>query len=96
MIEMYGHKFTSTYGDVPNETWAQALGNFTGAEIATGLKACFQREDNWPPSLPEFLQMCRPVAPKSAPFHRSYTALPPPRPSKEKAQSWLAKMREKL
>jgi hypothetical protein len=96
MIEMYGHKFTSSYGEVPSETWSRALSGATSHDLAEGVKACFHREDNWPPTLPEFVEMCRPKM-RSLYFPDAATkALPPPRPSKEFAAEQIAKIREKL
>ncbi len=95
MIEMYGHKFTSSYGEVPSETWSRALSGATSHDLAEGVKACFKREDSWPPSLPEFVEMCRPRM-RALYFPDAMKSLPPPRPSKEKALAELAKIREKL
>ena len=92
---MYGHKFTSAYGDVPSETWSRALAGATGSDIAQGIKACFQRQDTWPPTLPEFVEMCRPNA-RSLYFPDAMKALPPPRPSREYAEEQIKKLREKL
>lgn len=65
---MYGHKFTSAFGEsavVDGEltdvasTWASGLRGVTGEQIAKGLHACCQRDDPWPPTLPEFRNACR-------------------------------------
>lgn len=67
MSHIYGHKWTSTYGEsavIGSEltdtakTWASALREITGQQIADGLRACLEREDTWPPTLPEFKQLC--------------------------------------
>lgn len=59
---MYGERFHKQWGDIPGEevvqVWAEELAGFTAEEIATGLNACKLRE--WPPTLPEFLRLCRP------------------------------------
>lgn len=93
MIEMYGHKFTSSFGEQPNDTWARALSDMTGHEIATGLHACFEREDNWPPTLPEFITMCRPAKEQHL---EEFLGLPKPRANKEYAQDKLKAIRDKL
>jgi hypothetical protein len=95
MIEMYGHKFTSSYGEVPSDTWSRALAGATSADLAQGVKACFQRQDTWPPTLPEFVEMCRPQA-RSLYFPDATKFLPPPRPSREYAEEQIKKLREKL
>lgn len=97
LIEMYGHKFTSAYGEVPNDTWALALSGFEWHHLAQGVRACFRREDNWPPTLPEFVEMCMPAkTPSSLYFPDSVKALPPPRPSREFAEKRIAEIRQKL
>lgn len=91
MTELYGHKFTSAYGDEPNDTWARALAHTTGRQIANGLQACFRREDNWPPTLPEFVEMCRPR--RQLP---EFPALEKPRSDKGTAARHIREIRETL
>lgn len=92
---MYGHKFTSAYGDVPSDTWSRALSGFTAKQIGEGIRACFHREDTWPPTLPEFVEMCR-DKPRSLYFPDATKSLPPPRPSVEYAEERIAEIRQKL
>lgn len=68
MIEMYGHKFTSSFGEVPSDTWSRALSGCSAEDLAQGIRACFTRQDTWPPTLPEFVEMCR-AQPRSLYFH---------------------------
>jgi len=60
----YGAKFTDSLGGIPRErvkqAWAEELAEYGGDEIKRGLEAC--RSRTWPPTLPEFLQLCRPLA----------------------------------
>jgi hypothetical protein len=63
MAEIYGHRWTSSYGADPNPdgaagTWAKGLAGVTAAQIADGLRACLTSADPWPPTLPEFRAMC--------------------------------------
>lgn len=95
MIEMYGHKFMSSYGEVPSDTWSRALAGASAADLAQGVKACFQRQDTWPPTLPEFVEMCRPQA-RSLYFPDAMKALPPLRPSRELAEQKISEIRAKL
>lgn len=44
---------------VVKTTWAEALSGFTVREVRTGLESCRVRP--WPPTLPEFLLLCRPT-----------------------------------
>lgn len=68
MTYLFGHKFTSTYGESAvvdgvltdvAKTWAIALTGITGEQIANGLEACVNKGEAWPPSLPEFVAMCK-------------------------------------
>lgn len=69
MGHLYGYKWTGFYGDAAVSddgdltdaaiTWGSGLAGLTGQQIANGLHACLDREDKWPPSLPEFRQLCK-------------------------------------
>src|SRR5690606_32532933 len=41
------------------EVWAEALADYSVDEIKHGIDACLTRD--WPPTLPEFLKLCRPA-----------------------------------
>ena len=65
---IYGHKFTSTYGETAYDncelteaakTWASGLRGLTGEQIANGLRECVDCGEAWPPTLPEFVKMCK-------------------------------------
>jgi len=67
MSHLYGHKFTSAFGEsaISNgeltdvaKTWASGLRGLTGAQIAKGLHVICARTDPWPPTLPEFRAAC--------------------------------------
>lgn len=64
MLMSYGKKFTDQWGAVSPEAmadhWALELAGYSGPEISAGVKAMEGRD--WPPTLPEFKRMCRPVA----------------------------------
>lgn len=62
MAEIFGHKWTSQYGDTPLETWAKRLGAMSADEIAYGVNACANSNLQWPPSLPDFCALCQPDA----------------------------------
>jgi len=40
--------------------WVEKLGGFTASQIGSALKACDDRQ--YPPNLPEFIEMCRRAA----------------------------------
>lgn len=63
MAEIYGHKWTSAYGETADdggagETWAKGLAGITPEQLGEGLKACLASADPWPPTLPEFRARC--------------------------------------
>lgn len=83
MAAIYGHRWTSSYGDDPagmvGDTWAAGLVGLSGAQLAKGLEACITSSDPWPPSLPDFRARCVGVPPlasvrldtdKASPFTR--------------------------
>lgn len=62
MLAAYGKKFTDQWavvdGEVLKRHWAMAMHTLSVKEITHGVQAMRQRE--WPPTLPEFLKLCRP------------------------------------
>ena len=42
--------------------WGQALGRFTPASIASALQRLVDSGNGWPPTLPEFVELCRQAA----------------------------------
>lgn len=58
----YGTLFADRYAGVPQDLlmaeWGSELAGFTGEEIRRGLDGC--RDLKFPPTLPEFLALCRP------------------------------------
>ena len=68
MAEIYGHRWTSSYGDEADEagtagTWAKGLAGITPQQLAAGLKASIASADPWPPTLPEFRARCLGIPP---------------------------------
>jgi len=63
MEERYGAKWIDSLGGIARErvkrAWREDLIGFTPGEIKRGLNAC--RSRTWPPTGPEFLQLCRPL-----------------------------------
>jgi len=62
MSSIYGHCWNSNHGLKPNaldlELWSEGLEGLDESQIKTGIKACFKRLDEWPPSLPQFRKLC--------------------------------------
>lgn len=73
MRVMYGAKFTQQWEGVDpvfmQAEWAKELAGFTGQELAAGLDAC--RERPYPPTLPEFMVLCRPPLNPEVAFHEA-------------------------
>ncbi|MGV6394531.1 hypothetical protein ACTUVN_004495 [Pseudomonas caspiana] len=65
MAEMYGHRWTSSFGLIADEdhTWAKVLKDVTGTQIANGLNALMERasEFDWPPPANVFRELCMQV-----------------------------------
>lgn len=59
---IYGHKWTSSYGDRDDGTWLDGLAGLAPDDIAAGLRRCVASGEAWPPSLPEFRAACGPDA----------------------------------
>lgn len=66
MSEIYGHRWTASFGVSFNQdhAWASALSGVTGQQLAVGLMAVIASGEKWPPSAPEFRALCeaRPTA----------------------------------
>lgn len=62
MTEMYGHRWTSSFGDNPNpdSAWATVLNGLTGQQLANGLAALVHKgtEFDWPPPANVFRALC--------------------------------------
>lgn len=75
MSATFGHKWISSYGALPSETWLAGLVDMTPDELRTGLVACMTWEAEWPPTLPQFRTLCRPIREVA---HEIYQRLPEP------------------
>lgn len=86
MVEIYGHKWISNYGDdwEQNEMWCGGLHHLAREELEKGIATCMRMsadnvrhgEDDWPPTLAEFISYCRPK-PMGAAYHE-FLRLPQP------------------
>lgn len=95
MTAIYGHKWASAYGETDaDDTWASGLKDMTPQNLADGLRACLDRAEPWPPTLPEFRALCKPETPPA--YHQEYVPLPKPKISKEEALAWVNKIRAEL
>lgn len=89
--DFYGAKWSAQYGDFPRArvlaTWCRELGGFADKpeSIAKAIQA--QKSAMFPPTLPEFLRLCRDAAGRSGSYQPE--ALPAPQLSREEAQQRL-------
>ena len=62
------------WGDCPQadiiDAWRTGLEGFSGEQIGAGLKRCLDAHPDWPPTLGQFRQLCRPPAIPAS--HRPY------------------------
>jgi len=77
MQALYGAKFAAQWEGVDlialKQAWAEELAGYSGEEIARGLSAC--RERPFPPTLPEFMVLCRPPVNPEIAFHEAVQGL---------------------
>lgn len=70
MSAFYGARFADAWKGCNvaevKAAWAEELGDYSPEEIATGVAALRTRD--WPPTLPEFLKLCRPPIDPDAGF----------------------------
>lgn len=73
LLARYGTLLTDRFAGVPRELllaeWADELAGYSGAELATGLDGC--RALKFPPTLPEFMALCRPPIEPAAAYHEA-------------------------
>lgn len=59
---LYGHTWTSAYGDNPRSVagaeWSRTLAGLNREQVDTGIDACRAEGAEWPPSAPRFRAMC--------------------------------------
>lgn len=62
MTEMYGHRWTSSFGDIPkpDSAWAIVLKGLSGQQLANGLNVLVHKGDeyDWPPPANVFRSLC--------------------------------------
>lgn len=62
MAGMFGHTWTSSYGESPSgigaEIWSQALSGISPLQIAHGLRETLALGSDFPPSAPKFRKLC--------------------------------------
>ena len=97
---MYGNKMASMWGDCPKadlmDAWRTGMEGLTSAQIKGALDTMLTAYPDWPPTLGQFLSLCKPVVPAA---HRPFVSLPRqkhdkiPADIKEKIDSLIGKWR---
>lgn len=93
MSSMYGSKFADLWRDTDLKAvkalWAEKLGGFLDQPSA--IKSALDALDDkpWPPTLPEFLMLCREAAKRTS---TGRPALPPPDLTPEQIQANLDRL----
>ena len=59
MTHMFGASFVRAYGNEPNSAWIRAASTLTDKQCRRGLEAVMDGGYKYPPSLPEFMTLCR-------------------------------------
>jgi len=76
----YGNRMATMYGDCPaadiHDAWREGLRGMPADKIKLGLERVVVEHPEWPPTLGEFLALCRRVQPAA---HREFAALPAPK-----------------
>lgn len=97
---IYGHRWTSSYGEKDDGTWLTGLADVTVEQIKIGLEKCRTRKiqpgrEDWPPTLTEFRGLC--LLTYAAPYHKPFQkALPRPPADRSIAMAALAACRRML
>ena len=90
MTEIYGHRWVSSYGSTPNDSWVAALGEMPAGELKTGLDTMLKECLQWPPTLTEFISYCKP--PRVDPIHTEYQLPAPSNICREEGRKKSAKL----
>lgn len=92
---IYGHKWTSSFGEKDDGTWLKGLSDVSVEQIKHGLEKIRVSDEGWPPSLPEFRTLCLVAhAEQVRKPYRPDRSLPWSNCSKDVAERELAKMKK--
>lgn len=73
MLMLYGNKFSDMWRNLDlnliKSLWAEELGKLTRDEFAKGANLLIEQE--WPPTLPQFIKLCRPVIDFTAAYYEA-------------------------
>lgn len=77
MEALYGNKFLDMWrdanADLVKQLWAEEMGKLNSDDLRRGYAALMVRD--WPPSLPEFVKMCRPSVDATVAYYEAVNGL---------------------
>lgn len=100
MAQMYP-QWTEKYGDKPTPLWGHLLKALSMQEQRKGLKACFESQDRFTPTIQTFRERCRPSRSKR-PEHQypsdqeRMAMLPRPNSNPERARIEIGRIKAQL
>lgn len=60
LARMYGSSFVAQYGEGVDKIWAAAISKLNRDQVKRGITVLANSGSEFPPSLPRFLEMCKP------------------------------------
>lgn len=76
MTELFGSRWLATYGDSPGPMWSEACEQLGEQRVHQGVRAMLSSGIEHPPSLPRFLEFCRPQVSDSQAEALAYRLIP--------------------
>jgi hypothetical protein len=77
MQALYGNKFVDMWRDtnidLVKQLWAEEMGKLQADDLKRGYAALMSRE--WPPSLPEFVKLCRPSVDSTVAYYEAVNGM---------------------
>ena len=94
MTGAYGRSWTSSYGDHDKTgVWAQGLARYHPEQIQQALAAAIKHHAQYPPTLGQFMALCRAAPPPDARYQLEHQQEPTTR---EGQRQWLLDLREMM
>lgn len=93
MEQFFGDLWVKRYGPKPTEIWRKMLKGVSEPRLKRGLRCTFESGSEFPPSLPKFMEYCRPTFGE---LHPPRPALPRPEGSEAVALDALKQMKSIL
>lgn len=66
LLQMFGTRWTTSYGQTPSEIWILAIESLSAKELRTASRALLANASAHPPTLPEFMALARIDSPKKS------------------------------